>query len=152
MFSDQQALTLRYRMVGQRVHSHRHTKVLQVVQKLAEIAKLLERDALLLLDSIQEPIEEHVVLVRVQVRVAQQDLSKIHLSDGNVALRELVELQLEHLSLQIVHKLVEALVVQILVALASEKVHLQRGVDLVLALQPLFVLDVLAECVVIINT
>lgn len=129
-------------MISQRVHSHRHAKVLQIVQELAKVAKLLERDAALVLDAIQQPIQIHVVLVGVEVRVAQQDLGKVHLGDAHVALAELVELQLQHFRLQIVHEPVEALVVQVLVALATEKVHLQRCVHFVLALQPFVVLDV----------
>lgn len=121
-------------MIGQRVHSHGHTKVLQVVQKLTEIAELLERNALLLLHAIQQPIEEHIVFVRIQIRVAQQNLGKVHLGDDLVALGEFVELQLQHLGLQIVHEFVETLVVQILIAFAPEEVHLQCGIDFVLAL------------------
>lgn len=131
-------------MVGQRVHPHRHAKVLQIIQELAKVSKLLERDPLLLLDAVQQSIQEHFVLVRVQIRIAQQDLGKVNLGNSYITLRELVELQLEHFRLQIIHELVKTLVVQILVSLAPEKVHLERGVNLVATLQSLLVVDVLA--------
>lgn len=65
-------------MIGKRVHSHRNSKVLQVVEELAEGLELLEGDASFILRAVQQPVKVHVVFVRVQIRVAEEDLSEVH--------------------------------------------------------------------------
>lgn len=55
------SVTLRNRVVGQCVHSHGNTEVLQVVEKLAKNFELIEGDALLVFDSVQQPVKKHVV-------------------------------------------------------------------------------------------
>lgn len=68
-------------MVGERVHAHGDGEVLQVVEELAEGLELLEGDAAVQRAAVEQPVQVHVVLVRVQVRVAQQDLREVHLRD-----------------------------------------------------------------------
>lgn len=77
-----------------------------------------------------------------QIRVPQQDLGKVHLRDALATLGELAKLQLQHLRLEVLHEVVETVVLQILVALLAEEVNLQRRVDLVLSLQTLLVVHV----------
>lgn len=72
-------------MIGQRVHPHRDGKVFQVVEELAEGLELFEGNAALVLYAVQQPVQVHVVLVRVQVRVAEQYLRKVHLAYRFVA-------------------------------------------------------------------
>lgn len=65
-------------MVGEGVHPHGDGEVLQVVEELAEGLKLLEGDALTVPDSVQQPVQVHVVLVRIQVRISEEDLGEVH--------------------------------------------------------------------------
>lgn len=157
---NQSGVTLGNGLIGQRVHPHGDREVVQVVQKLAKLAELVERNALLLGLSVQQTVQVVVVLVSVlkthhsmtnssnesyssyQVGVPQQDLGKVHLRDALATLGELAELQLQHLRLEVLHEVVEAVVLQILVALLAEEVNLQRRVDLVLSLQTLLVVHV----------
>jgi hypothetical protein len=128
--------TLRDAPVGQRVHPHGNREVLQVVEELAKLLELLEAHALLLhVAAVQQPVQVVVVLFRVQVRVAEQNFREIRLGYFGVTLRELVKLQLEHLRLQVLHEAVEAVKVEVLVALFAEKVDLEGRVDLVTSLE-----------------
>ena len=46
-------------------------------------------------------------LVSLEVSIAEQDLGKVQFGDGGQAFRELVKLDLENLSLKILHKPVQ---------------------------------------------
>lgn len=77
-----------------------------------------------------------------QISVSQQNFGEINLGNTCVSLGELTKFQLQDFRLKILHKVVEPIVLQILIALFAEKVNLQRGVDLVLPLETLLVVDV----------
>lgn len=72
-------------MIGESVHSHRNSEVLQVVEELAEGLELLETDPALVLDAIQQPVEVHVILVRVEVSVAEKNLREVDFGDRFMA-------------------------------------------------------------------
>lgn len=77
-----------------------------------------------------------------QISVSQQNFGEINLGNTFVSLGELAKFQFQDFRLKILHKVVEPIVLQILIALFAEKVNLQRGVDLVLPLETLLVVDV----------
>lgn len=77
-----------------------------------------------------------------QISVSQQNLREIYLGNTCMSLGELAKFQLQDFRLKVLHKVVEPIVLQILIALFAEKVNLQRGVDLVLPLETLLVVDV----------
>lgn len=152
-------------MIGQCVHSHGNTKVLQIIQKLAEIPEFFERNAMLMFDSVQKAIQVHVVFVGVlwigmkftisiktnillifdrqfltnQIGVSQQNFGKVHLGDGQIALGKFIKFQFEHFGLKIVHEFVEAIIMQVLVSFLAEEMHLQRSVYFVPSLQALLI-------------
>lgn len=65
-------------MISKRIHPHSNGKIFKVIEELAEGLKLLESDSAFVLHAVKQPIEIHVVLVGVQVRVAEEDLSEIY--------------------------------------------------------------------------
>ncbi|KAI8437394.1 hypothetical protein MSG28_011726 [Choristoneura fumiferana] len=54
-------------MISERVHPHRYGEVLEVVEELAEGFELVEGDAALVAHAVQQPVEVHVIFVRVQL-------------------------------------------------------------------------------------
>lgn len=80
--------TFRYRMIGESVHSHSDSEVLEVVEELAESLEFLEGDPALVLDAVQQSVQVHVVLVRVKVRVAEKNFGKVYFGDCFMAWNE----------------------------------------------------------------
>lgn len=55
-------------MIGQRVHSHRYRKIVQIVQELIETPEFLERDTNVQFCSIQHSVQILVVSVNLFVK------------------------------------------------------------------------------------
>lgn len=77
-------------MISEGVHSHGYGEVLQVVEELAEGFELCEADAALF--HVQEPVQEGVVLVRVQVGVAEENLCEVYFRNGVVSWQALANM------------------------------------------------------------
>jgi len=115
---------------------------------VTKVAEIVKGYALLILDPLEQALQKDIILVGGQVRVTQQDFGKVQLADDAVALGELVELQLQHLRLQVVHEAVEVIVVDHPSAPLAEEVQLQCGGHHVTPLQTLaIVYIVLLECI-----
>lgn len=69
-----------------------------------------------------------------QIGIPQQNLRKVNLRDAFVTLGKLAKFQFQNFGLEVLHEVVEPVVLQILITFLAEKVNLQRGVDLVLPL------------------
>ena len=65
-------------MISKRIHPHSDSKVLQIVEELAEGLELLEGDAMAILDAVEQPVQVHIIFVCVQVRVAEEDLREVY--------------------------------------------------------------------------
>jgi len=94
---------------------------------MTKVPEVMEGYALLILDPLEQALQKDIILIRGQVCVPQQDFGKVQFANDTVALGELVELQLEHLRLQVVHEAVEVVIVDHPSAPFPEEVQLQGG-------------------------
>ncbi len=65
-------LLLRDGLVGQRVHAHGDLEVVQVVQEQAEVLELREADAHFVLQTVNQTLQDLVVLLGVEEGVPKQ--------------------------------------------------------------------------------